>query len=110
MMHTYRECATSDGKLCARCEFRERLTAHVDRMAEARESKWDAFQGEFVDTMHDAIYALHRARRERFTDKHDEIANAWEAATRLIELFENVGRLRQQLMADVPENGDVGLR
>jgi hypothetical protein len=39
-------------------------------------------------------------RRERFTDAHDEIANAWEAATRLVEVDQALRRLRRRVMTD----------
>jgi len=38
--------------------------------------------------------------RERFTDRHDDIANAWESATRLVEVYESLRRLRRRVMAD----------
>ena len=101
MVHDYGRCDSGDARLCPRCEFRARLAAHIDSAAEAEESEWDEFQGSLIDKMFDAIYALHRTRRELFTDEHNEIANSWEAATRMIEVSEIVGRLRRQLMRDV---------
>jgi len=58
-----------------------------------------ACQGDLADQMFDALYALHRSRRERFTDRHDEIANAWESATRLVEVYEGLRQLRRCVMA-----------
>ena len=101
MVYDNGRCDSSDAMLCPRCEFRARLAAHIENAAEADESEWDEFQGSLIDKMFDATYALHRTRRELFTDEHDEIGNSWEAATRLIELSEIVGRLRRQLMLDI---------
>lgn len=106
MVHQYGRCDRGEKEVCTRCEFRARLAAHVEHAAEAEESEWDEFQGALVDKMFDAIYALHRTRRERFTAEHAAIANSWEAAARLIELSEIVGRLRRQLMADVRSTED----
>jgi len=89
-----------DCEMCPTCEFRERLNALICRASDGSEKVWNACQGDLADQMFDAVYALHRSRRERFTDRHDEIANAWEAATRLVELYEGLRRLRRRVMAD----------
>jgi hypothetical protein len=85
-IHNYRQCADDDGMLCPTCEFRERLNASICRASDGSEKAWNTCQGDLADQMFDALYALHRSRRERFTDRHDEIANAWESATRLVEV------------------------
>ena len=50
------------------------------------EEEFDQGFGDLIDDMHDALAALHRAARERYTDKHDEIGNSWEAATKLVRI------------------------
>ncbi len=50
------------------------------------EEEFDQGFGDLIDDMHDALGALHRAARERYTDKHDEIANSWEAAEKLVRI------------------------
>ncbi len=47
---------------------------------------WDRGFGDLIDHMHDAVAALHRLRRERWTDKHNDIANSWEAAEKLVQI------------------------
>jgi len=56
------------------------------------EEEFDQGFGDLVDDLHDALAAINRARRERFTDKHDEIANSWEAATKLVRIKAAVQR------------------
>jgi hypothetical protein len=91
----------SDGTFnCPIGEFRQRLHALICRAGDGSEKAWNQCQGELVDYMFDAIHALHRVRRERFTDAHDEIANAWEAATRLVEVDQALRRLRRRVMTD----------
>ena len=99
-IHNYRQCADDDGMLCPTCEFRERLNALICQASDGSEKAWNACQGDLADQMFDAVYALHRSRRERFTNRHDEIANAWESATRLVEVYEGLRRLRWRVMAD----------
>jgi hypothetical protein len=48
--------------------------------------EFDQGFGDLLDDLHDALAAIHRARREQFTSKHDEIANTWEAATKLVRI------------------------
>ena len=52
--------------------------------------------GDLLDDMHNALAAIHRVRRERFTNKHDEIANSWEAATKLVQIATAVHRTIQR--------------
>lgn len=56
------------------------------------DEEFDAGFGDMIDAMHDALAAIHRARRERFTTKHDDIANVWEAATKLVEVAAAIER------------------
>ncbi len=89
-----------DGQMCPECEFRSRLADLIQRAADGHERHWDDLQGGLVDCMFDAMWALRRTRREKFTDEHDEIANSWDSATRLVELLERLRRLRRRVMAD----------
>jgi hypothetical protein len=98
--HDYRQCDNGDGKVCPECQFKQRLCDLIARAAQGSERKWDAVQGRLVDRMFDATYALHRTRRERFTDEHDEIANSWEAANMLVQLFAMLNDLRVQVIND----------
>lgn len=50
------------------------------------EEEFDDGFGDLVDDMHDALAAINRARRERVSCKHDDIANSWEAATKLVRI------------------------
>lgn len=50
------------------------------------EEEFDEGFGDLIDDMHDALAALHRAHREKYTDKHNEIANSSEAATKLVQI------------------------
>jgi hypothetical protein len=103
--HDYRQCDNGDGQVCPECRFKQRLCQLIDRAAKGRERRWDAVQGGLVDRMFDATYALHRTRRERFTDEHDVIANSWESANMLVQLFVMLNDLRVQVMND-PKLGD----
>ena len=85
---------------CPTCRFRNRLAQEIEGAAECRERHWDDLQGNLVDLMFEASWALHRSRRERFTSAHDDVANAWEAATKLVELFSLLDDLRLQLAGD----------
>jgi len=89
-----------EGHLCPACEFKSRLAVLIQRMADGHERHWDDLQGSLVDCMFDAMWALRRTRRERFTDEHDEIANSWDAATRLVELAVRLSNLRDRVMTD----------
>lgn len=57
------------------------------------EEEFDHGFGDLVDDMHDALAALHRASRERYTLKHDEIANTHEAALKLFRIKNAIERL-----------------
>jgi len=57
------------------------------------EEEFDHGFGDLVDDMHDALAALHRAYRERYTSKHDEIANTHEAAMKLVRIKNAVEHL-----------------
>lgn len=48
------------------------------------EEEFDQGFGDLIDDLHDALAALNRAARERYTNRHDEIANSFEAATKLV--------------------------
>jgi hypothetical protein len=91
----------SDGNfVCPIREFRQRLHTLICRAGDGSEKAWNQCQGELVDYMFDAIHALHRVRRERFTDAHDEIANASEAANKLVVIDQALRRLRRLVMTD----------
>lgn len=56
--------------------------------------------------MHNATAALHRLRRQRFTDQHDEIANAREAAHCLATLLIDIEHLRCVVMGEDDDQDD----
>ncbi len=97
--HDFTRC-DDGGALCPTCQFKSRLSALIQRAAEGYERYWDDLQGELVDRLHEVIWALHRTRRERFTDEHDDIANGWEAANKLVQVFVALHELRDTVMAD----------
>lgn len=105
--HDYTKCDGGDGHVCPACQFKARLSELIQRAADGHERHWDDVQGSLVDRMFDATWALHRTRRERFTDEHDEIANSWEAANMLVQLFIALNDLRVRVMDD-PTLDDQG--
>jgi hypothetical protein len=106
--HDYTKCDDGDGAVCPMCQFKARLSTLIERAAEGHERYWDDFQGELVDRLHDVIWALHRTRRERFTDEHDDIANGWEAANKLVQMFVALHELRDTVMDDHTLDDDQG--
>ncbi len=73
-----------EGGVCPGCI--SAVQAVIDFDIGDGEEEFDQGFGDLIDDMHDAVGALHRAARERYTDKHDEIANSWEAATKLVRI------------------------
>lgn len=106
--HGFRECAPDggDGQVCLLCAFKVALTDFLETAAEARERQWDEVVGGLVYQMHNATAALHRLRRERFTDEHDEIANAREAAHCLATLLIDIEHLRCVVMGEDDDDDD----
>jgi hypothetical protein len=41
------------------------------------------------------VWAIHRTRREGFTEAHDDVANAWDAANNLTTLYAALDELRE---------------
>jgi hypothetical protein len=106
--HGFRDCAPDDdddGAVCPLCAFKAALAEFLETAAAGHEGHWDAAVGGLVDQMHNATAALHRLRRERFTDEHDDIANAHEAAECLATILIDVDRLRRVVMDD-DDQGD----
>lgn len=98
----------NDGERCPMCEFKSRLADLLEQSAEERDPKaWDDVQGALVDHMAHAMAALHRLYRERFTDEHEEIANGWEAAENLVQLYAGLSNLHRVVMADPSLGGDL---
>jgi hypothetical protein len=98
--HDFTKCDNGDGTICPMCQFKARLSTLIQRAADGHERYWDDLQGSLVDRMFDATWALHRTRRERFTDEHDEIANSWDAASMIMQLFVALNELRVRVMDD----------
>jgi ubiquinone biosynthesis protein UbiJ len=70
----------SDGT-CSDCIAAIEAILHFD--IEDGEEEFDDGFGDLIDSMHNALAAIHRARRESLNGKHSEIANSQEAATEL---------------------------
>lgn len=98
--HDYTRCGDDAGQLCPTCQFKQRLSEFLQRAADGHERWWDDVQGGLVDRLFDAIWALHRTRRERFTDEHADIANSWEAANKLVQVFVALDELREHVIDD----------
>jgi hypothetical protein len=92
------ECSSNP---CPWCEFKSRL---CDEIAEARdkpEHVWNKVVGDLQDRLFDAVWALHRVRREGFTTEHDLIANEFEAGERLVSVFHALDGFRSQFGIDL---------
>ncbi len=85
----YEDVQTCHGCVCA-------VQAALEFDIADGDEEFDAGFGDMIDAMHDALGAIHRARREQFTSKHDDIANAWEAATKLVQVAAAVERVIQR--------------
>jgi hypothetical protein len=109
--HDYRRCDDGDETICPMCQFKARLSTLFQRAGEGHERGWDDVAGGLVDRLFDAIWALHRTRRERFTDEHDMIANSWEAANKLVQVFIALEHLRRETIDDdtLDDDEDDGL-
>jgi hypothetical protein len=64
----------------------EAVQAAIEFDNDDGDQDWDSGFGDLIDDLHDALAALHRLRREKWTDKHNDIANSWEAATKLVQI------------------------
>jgi|GEM_PF-2895385 hypothetical protein len=60
------------------------------------EEEFDQGFGDLLDDMHEAIAAIHRARRGQYTRKHKDIENSWEAAAKLVQIAVAVERAIQR--------------
>ncbi len=69
---------------CGGCTSALQAVIDVDSGDSEVDFEW-AF-GVLMDDLHDAVSALHRVRRERWTDRHDQIANSQEAADKLVRI------------------------
>lgn len=84
------------------------IGAILDLDIEDGEEAFDSGFGDMIDSMHNALAAIHRARREQFTDKHDEIANTHEAATELWRVVDAIHRTidrGRELLGDSESHG-----
>lgn len=72
------------------------------------EEEFDEGFGDLIDDLHDATAAIHRARREKFTRKHDEIANSWEAATKLVKIAAAVAAVAATIQCGRKLTSEVG--
>lgn len=57
------------------------------------EEEFDDGFGNLIDDMHDALAALHRVARARYTLKHDPKVNSCEAARKLVRVQEAIEEL-----------------
>ena len=67
--------------------------------------EFDEGFGDLIDAMHDALAAIHRARREPFTSKHDDVANTFKAAKKLVRVSTLVSRAIERGRAFAPGEG-----
>jgi hypothetical protein len=72
------------------------------------EEEFDDGFGDLLDDLHDALAAIHRRRREAYTDKHDMIANSWEFATTLVRIASAVRLAVARGREAMQEPGDDG--
>ena len=74
------------------------------------DEEFDQGFGDLIDDMHDALAAINRARRGKFTTKHDEMANTWEAANKLVRIanavFDTIKRGRELTRGCTIDCGD----
>lgn len=89
--------AGQDDELCPRCLFIDRLGDYLADAADGDAAEWHDTTGTIIDTMHSALWALHRLRAESTTSYRDEIDNPGEAATAIARLGEIIARLEHRL-------------
>ena len=94
-----------DDEPCPGCVIA--LQSAMDFDIEDGAEEFDEGFGDLIDAMHDALSAINRARREPFTSKHDEIANTWEAATKLVQVSALVTRAIERGRAFAPGGVDA---
>ncbi len=88
------------GELCPTCQFRQALADLFQGSAEDGPKQWHYATGDLTNLMHNALWALNRLQAESFTDEHDLIDNAGEAARSLVDLANEIEHLRHELLAD----------
>ncbi|MFM8494083.1 MAG: hypothetical protein ACKOEM_00960 [Planctomycetia bacterium] len=93
-MDSNNERKLDDDEVCRGCVCAVQAVLELD-LADGEE-EFDHGFGDLIDDLHDAVAAIHRAKREQFTSKHDEIANTWEAATKLVQIANAVSRKIQR--------------
>lgn len=93
-------------ELCPYCEFKSALMDEFRTAAEKPEHTWNKATGAITDKLFDAVWALHRLRREGFTDEHDMIANEQEAAERLVEVYRALDGYRERYGIDLQAEAD----
>jgi hypothetical protein len=79
---------------CPRCQFIDQVAEYLTDAASDGADEWQHGVGPIIDKMHIALRALQRLWAVEQTSYSDEIDNAGEAATALVELYERMGRLR----------------
>ena len=79
---------------CPRCEFLEKVNEYVTAAASDGAEEWQHDVGPLIEKMHSALWALQRLWAVEQTNYTDQIDNAGEAATALIELYELMDDLR----------------
>lgn len=75
-------------KACRCCM--DAIQAAVEWDMEDGEGEFESGFGDLIDDMHGAITALHRFRREVFTQEVDQSHNSQEAATRLVQVADAI--------------------
>ena len=93
--HDFRSGETCKSKRCPLCQFKSRLAGMLEFCKDEPEHTWNKKVGSLADLLFDAVWAIHRTRREGFTKDHDEVANSWEAANNLATLYVALDKLRE---------------
>jgi hypothetical protein len=96
-----------DSKPCPWCEFKSSLMDEISSARDKPEHVWNKVVGDLQDRLYDAVWALHRVRREGFTTEHDLIANEQEAAERLVSVFHALDGFRCQFGIDLHDEEDA---
>lgn len=93
--HDFRSGADCKSNRCPLCQFKSKLSAMIGFNAAEAEHTWNKKVGQIADLCFDAVWAIHRTRREGFTEAHDNVANAWDAANNLTTLYAALDELRE---------------
>lgn len=72
---------------CPRCEFLDKVAEYVTAAASDGAKEWQRDVGPIIDKMHSTLRALQRLWAVKQTNYSDQIDNAGEAATALVELY-----------------------